>query len=106
MDSQLSKTRVLELLGKREQALTTLAACFRKLAPIFSSYHSLNCNHSARILIMNVCGAETCSYHKRLAPCRPRFLRWLVAREWKVGDNRQVREPGRRRGNQRHMGLK
>jgi eukaryotic-like serine/threonine-protein kinase len=30
MDSQLSKTRVLELLGKREQALTTLAACFRK----------------------------------------------------------------------------
>ena len=30
MDSQLSKTRVLELLGKREQALTTLAACFQK----------------------------------------------------------------------------
>ncbi len=30
MDSQLSKTRVLELLGKRKQALTTLAACFQK----------------------------------------------------------------------------
>jgi eukaryotic-like serine/threonine-protein kinase len=30
MDSQLSKTRVLELLGKRDQALTTLAACFQK----------------------------------------------------------------------------
>jgi eukaryotic-like serine/threonine-protein kinase len=30
MDSQLSKTRILELLGKREQALTTLAACFQK----------------------------------------------------------------------------
>jgi eukaryotic-like serine/threonine-protein kinase len=30
LDSQLSKTRVLELLGKREQALTTLAACFQK----------------------------------------------------------------------------
>ena len=30
MDSQLSKTRVLELLGKREQALSTLAACFQK----------------------------------------------------------------------------
>jgi eukaryotic-like serine/threonine-protein kinase len=35
MDSQLSKTRVLELLGKREQALTTLAACFRKGATDF-----------------------------------------------------------------------
>jgi eukaryotic-like serine/threonine-protein kinase len=29
MDSQLSKTRILEFLGKREQALTTLAACFQ-----------------------------------------------------------------------------
>jgi eukaryotic-like serine/threonine-protein kinase len=30
MDSQLYKARTLELLGKREQALSTLAACFRK----------------------------------------------------------------------------
>jgi len=30
MDSQLYKARILELLGKREEALTTLAACFRK----------------------------------------------------------------------------
>jgi serine/threonine protein kinase/Tfp pilus assembly protein PilF len=30
MDSQLSKARVLELLGKREEALATLAVCFRK----------------------------------------------------------------------------
>ena len=30
MDSQLCKARVLELLGRREQALTTLAACFQK----------------------------------------------------------------------------
>jgi tetratricopeptide (TPR) repeat protein len=30
LDSQLSKTRVLELLGKREQALATLAPCFQK----------------------------------------------------------------------------
>jgi tetratricopeptide (TPR) repeat protein/tRNA A-37 threonylcarbamoyl transferase component Bud32 len=30
MDSQLSKARVLELLGRREEALATLAACFRK----------------------------------------------------------------------------
>jgi eukaryotic-like serine/threonine-protein kinase len=30
VDSQLSKARVLELLGKREEALATLVACFRK----------------------------------------------------------------------------
>ncbi len=30
MDSQLYKARILELLGKREEALTTLAACFRR----------------------------------------------------------------------------
>ncbi len=30
MDSQLCKVRILELLGKREDALTTLAACSRK----------------------------------------------------------------------------
>jgi eukaryotic-like serine/threonine-protein kinase len=30
MDSQFYKARVLELLGHREQALTTLAACFRR----------------------------------------------------------------------------
>ena len=30
MDSQLYKARILELLGKREEALTTLAACFQK----------------------------------------------------------------------------
>jgi tetratricopeptide (TPR) repeat protein/tRNA A-37 threonylcarbamoyl transferase component Bud32 len=30
MDSQIYKARILELLGKREDALTTLAACFRK----------------------------------------------------------------------------
>ena len=30
MDSQLYKARILDLLGKREEALTTLAACFRK----------------------------------------------------------------------------
>ncbi len=30
MDSQIYKARILELLGKREGALTTLAACFRK----------------------------------------------------------------------------
>jgi eukaryotic-like serine/threonine-protein kinase len=30
VDSQLSKARILELLGKREEALATLAACFRK----------------------------------------------------------------------------
>jgi serine/threonine protein kinase/tetratricopeptide (TPR) repeat protein len=30
MDSQLYKGRILELLGKREQALTTLAACFQR----------------------------------------------------------------------------
>jgi serine/threonine protein kinase/Flp pilus assembly protein TadD len=30
MDSQIYKARILELLGKREEALTTLAACFRK----------------------------------------------------------------------------
>jgi len=30
MDSQLYKARILELLGKREEALTTLAACSRK----------------------------------------------------------------------------
>jgi tetratricopeptide (TPR) repeat protein len=30
MDSQFYKARILELLGKREEALTTLAACFQK----------------------------------------------------------------------------
>jgi eukaryotic-like serine/threonine-protein kinase len=30
LDSQVYKARVLELLGRREEALTTLAACFRK----------------------------------------------------------------------------
>ena len=30
MDSQLYKGRTLELLGKREEALTTFAACFRR----------------------------------------------------------------------------
>jgi eukaryotic-like serine/threonine-protein kinase len=30
MDSQVYKARILELLGKRGEALTTLAACFRK----------------------------------------------------------------------------
>ena len=30
MDSQLYKARILELLGKREEALATLAACFQK----------------------------------------------------------------------------
>jgi tetratricopeptide (TPR) repeat protein len=30
MDSQISKARTLELLGKRDEALATLAACFRK----------------------------------------------------------------------------
>jgi tetratricopeptide (TPR) repeat protein len=30
MDSQVYKARILELLGKREEALTTIAACFRK----------------------------------------------------------------------------
>jgi tetratricopeptide (TPR) repeat protein len=30
MDSQFYKARILELLGKRKEALTTLAACFRK----------------------------------------------------------------------------
>jgi eukaryotic-like serine/threonine-protein kinase len=30
MDSQIYKARILELLGKRDDALTTLAACFRK----------------------------------------------------------------------------
>jgi tetratricopeptide (TPR) repeat protein len=30
MDSQVYKARTLELLGKRDEALTTLAACFRK----------------------------------------------------------------------------
>jgi tetratricopeptide (TPR) repeat protein len=30
MDSQLYKARILELIGKREEALTTIAACFRK----------------------------------------------------------------------------
>jgi serine/threonine-protein kinase len=30
MDSQLCKGRILELLGKREEALTTFAACFRR----------------------------------------------------------------------------
>jgi eukaryotic-like serine/threonine-protein kinase len=30
MDSQLCKARILELTGKREEALDTLAVCFRK----------------------------------------------------------------------------
>lgn len=30
MDSQIYKGRILELLGKREEALNTLAACFRR----------------------------------------------------------------------------
>ncbi len=30
MDSQIYKARILELLGKREEALTTLAACFQE----------------------------------------------------------------------------
>ena len=30
MDSQLYKARILELLGKRDEALATLAVCFRK----------------------------------------------------------------------------
>jgi tetratricopeptide (TPR) repeat protein len=33
MDSQLYKARILELLGKREEALATLAVCFGKGAP-------------------------------------------------------------------------
>jgi tetratricopeptide (TPR) repeat protein len=33
MDSQLCKARILELLGKREEALATLAICFGKGAP-------------------------------------------------------------------------
>ncbi len=35
MDSQIYKARILELLGKREEALTTLAACSRKGATDF-----------------------------------------------------------------------
>jgi eukaryotic-like serine/threonine-protein kinase len=30
INSQLYKARILELLGRREEALTTLAACFQK----------------------------------------------------------------------------
>jgi hypothetical protein len=30
MDSQLFKARILELLGNRDEALATLAVCFRK----------------------------------------------------------------------------
>ena len=35
MDSQIYKARILELLGKRDEALTTLAACSRKGATDF-----------------------------------------------------------------------
>jgi hypothetical protein len=35
MDSQIYKVRILELLGKRDEALTTLAACSRKGATDF-----------------------------------------------------------------------
>jgi tetratricopeptide (TPR) repeat protein len=35
MDSQICKVRILELLGKRDEALTTLAACSRKGATDF-----------------------------------------------------------------------
>jgi eukaryotic-like serine/threonine-protein kinase len=35
VDSQVYKARILELLGKRDEALTTLAACFRKGATDF-----------------------------------------------------------------------
>jgi eukaryotic-like serine/threonine-protein kinase len=35
VDSQIYKARILELLGKREEALTTLAACFRRGASDF-----------------------------------------------------------------------
>jgi eukaryotic-like serine/threonine-protein kinase len=35
VDSQVYKARILELLGKREDALTTLAACFRRGATDF-----------------------------------------------------------------------
>jgi eukaryotic-like serine/threonine-protein kinase len=35
MDSQIYKARTLELLGKRDEALATLAACFRKGATTF-----------------------------------------------------------------------
>jgi serine/threonine-protein kinase len=35
MDSQLSKARILELLGRRDEALATLATCFRKGATRF-----------------------------------------------------------------------
>ena len=30
MDSQLFKARILELIGKRDEALATLAVCFRR----------------------------------------------------------------------------
>lgn len=35
MDSQLTKARILEILGRRQEALNTLAACFRKGATRF-----------------------------------------------------------------------
>ncbi len=35
VDSQVYKARILELLGKREEALATLAVCFRKGATDF-----------------------------------------------------------------------
>jgi eukaryotic-like serine/threonine-protein kinase len=64
LDSQLFKIRILDLLGKREEALTTVAACFRKgatdiqLAP-FPELQSLRKDPRYKHIVESVSPATT-----------------------------------------------
>src|ERR1700679_889331 len=75
----------------------------RKAPPIYSSYHSLNFSHYARILIMNACNAENGLCHNEQLLGAGRFsFGGLLRESGRLVIYRQVRESGRLRGNLGH----
>jgi eukaryotic-like serine/threonine-protein kinase len=64
VDSQLYKARILDLLGKREEALTTIAACFRRGATdvqlaCFPDMQSLRKDRRYKHIVQSVSSATT-----------------------------------------------
>ena len=71
MDSQIYKARILELLRKREEALTTLAACFRKGATDLQVVEFPDLQPLRKDPPLSPTGAVKRSYH-----CCQCFTRW------------------------------
>ena len=75
MDSQIYKARIFELLGKRDEALTTLAACASERSHRLSGGVFLTCNRSERTrAIANWCSQK----HLPLLQCFPRWSESLA----------------------------